>query len=36
MYYENEERLAYLQARGKVILNACPVSSLLTTGQLIF
>ena len=27
MYYENEERLAYLQARGKVILNACPGSA---------
>ena len=26
MYFENEERLAYLQARGKVILNACPGS----------
>ncbi|EHM7981517.1 MULTISPECIES: ATP-dependent helicase [Bacteroidota] len=31
MYYENEERLAYLQARGKVILNACPGSGKTTT-----
>ncbi len=31
MYFENEERLAYLQARGKVILNACPGSVKTTT-----
>ena len=31
MYFENEERLAYLQARGKVILNACPGSGKTTT-----
>ena len=31
MYFENEERLAYLKARGKVILNACPGSGKTTT-----
>lgn len=31
MYFENEERLAYLRARGKVILNACPGSGKTTT-----
>lgn len=31
MYYINEERQAYLQARGKVILNACPGSGKTTT-----
>ncbi|WP_285269001.1 ATP-dependent helicase [Kaistella rhinocerotis] len=31
MYFENEERLAYLNARGKVILNACPGSGKTTT-----
>jgi DNA helicase-2/ATP-dependent DNA helicase PcrA len=31
MYFENEERLAYLLARGKVILNACPGSGKTTT-----
>jgi len=32
MIYElNEERDAYLQARGKVILNACPGSGKTTT-----
>jgi len=31
MYFENKERLAYLQARGKVILNACPGSGKTTT-----
>lgn len=31
MYFENEERLAYLEARGKVILNACPGSGKTTT-----
>lgn len=31
MYIENEERLAYLRARGKVILNACPGSGKTTT-----
>lgn len=31
MYYFNEERQAYLQARGKVILNACPGSGKTTT-----
>jgi len=31
MYFENEERLAYLQARGKVILSACPGSGKTTT-----
>ncbi|WP_316846862.1 UvrD-helicase domain-containing protein [Pedobacter psychrodurus] len=31
MYFENEERLAYLSARGKVILNACPGSGKTTT-----
>ncbi|CDN30459.1 ATP-dependent DNA helicase UvrD/PcrA/Rep [Mucinivorans hirudinis] len=31
MYFENDERLAYLGARGKVILNACPGSGKTTT-----
>lgn len=31
MYELNEERLAYLNARGKVILNACPGSGKTTT-----
>jgi len=31
MYFENKERLAYLEARGKVILNACPGSGKTTT-----
>lgn len=31
MFFENEERLAYLHARGKVILNACPGSGKTTT-----
>lgn len=31
MYFENDERLAYLRARGKVILNACPGSGKTTT-----
>jgi superfamily I DNA/RNA helicase len=32
MIYElNEERIAYLQARGKIILNACPGSGKTTT-----
>lgn len=31
MYFENDERLAYLKARGKVILNACPGSGKTTT-----
>lgn len=31
MFFENEERLAYLQARGQVILNACPGSGKTTT-----
>ncbi|MCP1994630.1 UvrD-helicase domain-containing protein [Flavobacterium sp. HSC-61S13] len=31
MYFINDERLAYLQARGKVILNACPGSGKTTT-----
>lgn len=31
MYFENEERLAYLRARGKIILNACPGSGKTTT-----
>lgn len=31
MYFENDERRAYLNARGKVILNACPGSGKTTT-----
>lgn len=31
MYFENDERLAFLRARGKVILNACPGSGKTTT-----
>jgi len=31
MYDLNEERSAYLNARGKVILNACPGSGKTTT-----
>lgn len=31
MYFENVERLAYLKARGKIILNACPGSGKTTT-----
>ncbi|KVV16328.1 ATP-dependent helicase [Flavobacterium sp. TAB 87] len=31
MYFLNEERLAYLNARGKIILNACPGSGKTTT-----
>lgn len=31
MYFENKQRLAYLEARGKVILNACPGSGKTTT-----
>lgn len=30
-YYFNEERIAYLESRGKVILNACPGSGKTTT-----
>ncbi|WP_397300155.1 UvrD-helicase domain-containing protein [Nonlabens ulvanivorans] len=31
IYDLNEERIAYLQARGKIILNACPGSGKTTT-----
>lgn len=31
MYFINDERKAYLEARGKVVLNACPGSGKTTT-----